>query len=81
MATLTFSNASVCAGGDHLSLDVSVNGGASRRVTYLVTDLRAVFSAEDREALALNVLKLHCMGRTAAQVRSEFQAGSVVVTI
>jgi hypothetical protein len=36
---------------------------------------------DQRETLALLILKVHLAGKTRAQIASEFQAGPVVVTI
>jgi hypothetical protein len=87
MATITYSNFAFCTAGDHnsghLSIDVTLNS-VTRRVTYEVADLISPLgnlSAEDRERLAMLILKVHFAGRTRVQVRNEINAGPVTVTI
>jgi hypothetical protein len=82
--TITYSNPTRCTGGGHTAFDVAVNGGASRRLVYATDEVRAPLSeltAEDRETLALLILKVHLAGKTRAQIVTEFQSGPVVVTI
>ena len=84
MATLTYTFAGRCNGGGHVQLDIALNGGAAKRVTYTTDELRAPLAeltADERETLALLILKLHLAGRTRAQMVTEFQSGPVVVTI
>jgi hypothetical protein len=84
MATVAYTFVSVCDGGGHTTLGVSLNGAAAQNVVYVTDDVRAPLSAltqDEREKLALLVLKVHCAGKTRAQISSEFQAGPVTVTI
>ena len=84
MATLAFTFVSRCAGGGHTAFDVSLNGGAARRVVYTTDEIRSPLSqltGEEREQFALLVLKVHGAGKTRAQIVTEFQAGPVTVTI
>lgn len=84
MATITYTFVDRCAGGGHTRLDVSLNGGNTRRVVYTTDEIRAALSEltnEERETLALLILKVHMAGKTRAQIVSEFQAGPVTVTV
>lgn len=84
MPTVSYSNPTRCAGGGHTAVDVTLNGGATKRVVYTTDEVRAPLSgltAEERETLALLILKVHLAGKTRAQIVTEFQAGPVVVTI
>jgi hypothetical protein len=87
VATITYANPARCSGGGHTALDVTFNGGASRRVVYATDEVRAPLSEltlDERETLALLILKVHLAGKTRAQIITEFQAagaGGVVVTI
>lgn len=84
MATLTYAFASRCSGGGHTALNVSFNGGANRLVVYPTDEIRqslASLTTEERETLALLILKVHMAGKTLAQIVAEFQLGPVVVTI
>lgn len=83
MATVTYTFVSRCAGGGHTIFDISFNGGADQRVSYETDDLRAPLSnltQDEREALALLVLKVHMAGKTRAQIVTEF-GSPVTVTI
>jgi hypothetical protein len=87
MPTITYANPTRCTGGGHTALDVTLNGGATRRVAYTTDDVRAPLSEltnDERETLALLILKVHFSGKTRNQIINEFQAagaGGVVVTI
>lgn len=84
MATVAYSFVSRCAGGGHTVLDVSYNGGAAKRVVYTTDEISQPLSAltqDERETLALLILKVHMAGKTRAQMVAEFQAGPVTVTV
>lgn len=83
MATVTYTFVSRCNGGGHTVFDISFNGGADQRITYTTDDLRAPLSAltqDERETLALLILKVHMAGKTRAQIVTELQ-NPVTVTI
>jgi hypothetical protein len=83
VATVAYSWGGVCAGGGHVTLNVSLNGGQARQVVYTTDDVRAPLGAltqEERETLALLILKLHFAGMTRAAMRAELEAG-VTVTV
>lgn len=84
MPTIAYSFVDRCAGGGHTRLDVSVNAGANSRIVYTTDEIReplANLTQEERETLALLILKVHMAGKTRAQIVSEFQAGPITVTI
>lgn len=81
MATLAYTIDTVCAGGGHAHVDVSLNGGAAQHVRYTVDELRAPLSAltqDEREFAALVIAKLHLAGMTRAQARNAINAGFTV---
>lgn len=83
MATVSYTFSHACAGGGHVELDISLNGGAARRTTYTTDEIRTPLSAltiEERENLALLILKVRLAGLTRAQARAAVEAG-VTVTI
>lgn len=83
MATVTYTFVSRCAGGGHTMLDVSLNGGAAQRVVYGTDEIDQPLSAltqDQRETLALLILKVHMAGKTRSQMVTEFQS-PVTVTI
>lgn len=84
MATISYTFVSRCAGGGHTALDISLNGGAANRVVYTTDEIRDPLSnltQDQRETLALLILKVHMAGKTRAQMVTEFGAGPVTVTI
>ena len=86
MATLTYTAATPfsCAGGGHIRFDVSFNGGQSRRVVYATDAVREPLSSlteDERETLALLILKVHMAGKTRAQIATELQSGPVSIAI
>ena len=84
MATLSYTFVSRCAGGGHFAVDVSLNGGASRRVVYTTDEVRAALSEltdDERERAALLIIKLHMAGKTRQQIVTEFNQGPITVTI
>jgi hypothetical protein len=84
MATLTYTFVSRCGGGGHFAVDVSYNGGAAQRVVYTTDEVRAPLSEltqDERERLALLVIKVHQAGKTRQQIVTEFNQGPVTVTI
>lgn len=83
MATLAYTFVDRCSGGGHVRLDVSFNGGAAQRIVYTTDEIREPLSnltQDQRETLALLVLKVHMAGKTRAQIVTEFQS-PVTVTI
>lgn len=83
MATITFTRISVCAAGDHVTIDVSFNGGASKRGVFDIDDLRqalSILTPEEQEAFAKLVLRVHIAGKTRNQITTEFNS-PVTVTI
>jgi hypothetical protein len=84
MPTISYTFVDRCAGGGHTRLDVSFNGGANNRIVYTTDEIREPLSnltQDQRETLALLVLKIHLAGKTRAQIVSEFGAGPITVTI
>lgn len=84
MVDITYDNVTRCAGGGHFAVDVTVGGLGTRRVVYTTDEVRVPLSAltqDERDQLVLLNLKVHFMGRTRAQMATEFQAGPVTVTI
>ncbi len=84
MPDLTYTFVSRCAGGGHTVLGIQLNGGAVREVVYATDEVRVPLSEltqDERETLALLILKVHLAGKTRNQIVQEFQAGPVVVTI
>lgn len=84
MATVSYTFVDRCAGGGHTRLDVSLNGGAAQRIVYDTDDIRAPLgdlTPQQQDMLKLLILKVHMAGRTRQQIVTEFNQGTVTVTI
>lgn len=84
MATISYTFIDRCTGGGHTRLDVSVNAGPPNRVVYTTDEIREPLSnltVDQKETLALLILKIHMAGKTRVQIVTEFQTGPVTVTI
>jgi hypothetical protein len=85
VATVNFALHSGCAGGGHITLNVSLNGGAAKQLHYTTDALREPLSAltdEERELAAMVILKLHFAGQSRQTMRDQLTApGGVTVTI
>lgn len=81
MATVAYTFSNACASGGHIALNISINGGAARRVEYTTDEVRSPLSAltaEERENLFLLILKMRLAGLTRAQARAVVEAGFTV---
>lgn len=76
--TLVFSLINTCAGGQHATIGVSVNGGAVKPYMVEVDDLRGPVSEDQRETVIQVISKLSVAGLTRVQARNKFQAGFTV---
>jgi hypothetical protein len=77
MTTALNYSGTICAGGEHAHVTVTLPGGATRTYQFLVSDVRkplAQFSEEELATGALLVGKLHFAGMTANQVRNALEA-------
>jgi hypothetical protein len=85
MPTLNYAFVNACAGGGHVRLDVTLNGGNTRRIVYTTDEIRAPLNqltADEREAFALLALKVHFAGSSRAAMRAALEApGGVDVVI
>lgn len=78
MATIAFTLISVCSGGEHATIGVSLNGGAVQEVHYGLDEIRTALTEEQRDAATLVLTKLATQGLTRAQARTKFQNGFTV---
>lgn len=79
--TVEFTLVSVCSGGGHFVIGVSVNGGPQRDFVYEVDDVLAgPGQIDDASDMILVLLRLHFAGMTRVQTRAALMAG-VTITI
>lgn len=78
MATVVITLESVCAGGGHANISVSVNGVNKGTFPVLADDVLSPLPDADVPTVLAALVKLRMIGRTKAQVRSDLQAGLTV---
>lgn len=78
MATVTFSPAVPCAGGDHYTSEISLNGNPVATIVFSRADMRESISQEDRETAAKVIARVRAQGKTLNQVRNDMIAGFTV---
>lgn len=75
MATITISLGGICSGGNHVTVNASVDGGGSAAFNYLVDDLRENISADDMKDALSTILRFRFKGKTLNQAKQDLQAG------
>lgn len=79
MATGTIVLQSVCAGGDHVTIRLTV-GAQTFDNTYNVDELRNAISADEIRAATSIITRFHCQGMTKAQAKTELQSPGIAVS-
>ena len=82
MATVSYTRRSVCAGGCHVTMHVSFNGGSARSIVFDLDEIRQplnTFTQEQVETALLLVLKAHVAGMTRAQAATAMPNNTAVV--
>lgn len=78
MATVNIQATAICAGGNHITITASIAGGASRVFAFNIAELQAALDGEAgitvRDTI-LALIEIHAIGKTAAQLKSDLQAG------
>lgn len=78
MAAIEIKALSVCSGGDHVRLQVSVNGNPKATADVEVSQILNNFSPEEAELVALVLARMVAIGKTKAQTKAALQAGVMV---
>jgi hypothetical protein len=85
MAVITYQFVDRCEGGGHFRVDIDLNSGQwGTRAVYTTDEVRAPLgdlTLDERETLALLILKLNLAGKTRGEIVSKFQAGPVTVVV
>lgn len=79
MASATITLQSVCAGGDHIVLRLTI-GAQNFDFPFGVDELRQAISAEERKEAVSVITRFHCGGMTKAQAKAELQSPGIAVT-
>lgn len=78
MATAAITLQSVCAGGDHVKLRLTV-GAQSFDFNYDVDELREPITAEQRRDAVSIITRFHCGGMTKAKAKTELTSPGISV--
>ncbi len=79
MASATISLLSVCAGGEHVNVRLTV-GANDFDFSYEVSELLETITAAERRQVTSIMSRFHCQGLTKAQAKAELLAGIQVTT-
>lgn len=79
MASASITLQSVCDGGDHVKLRLTV-GANTFDFDYNIDELRQSITAEDRREAVLTITRFHCSGMTKAQAKTELESPGIQVT-
>jgi len=75
MATITILLDRACSGGEHVVLDVNVDGLQLNDVPVNSTELMTPLTVDDAPTMATALLRVHFKGKTRQQARTELLAG------
>lgn len=78
MAAIEIKAISVCSGGEHVKLQVSVNSVVRATADVEASQILNNFSPEEAELVALVLARLVGIGKTKAQTKTALQAGVTV---
>lgn len=78
MSAYAISLVSVCSGGNHVTIGVTQDGGATKSFQFTADDLLIPLAANDLRDTLSTILRIHCNGMTKTQAKSAIQAGFTV---
>lgn len=78
MTVLNITLTHICAGGNHLTIDANVDGGATKTLVADLNNIVSNVSEEEMQTFTEILIKLYAKGKTKAQAKSGLQSGLVV---
>jgi len=78
MATVTLTALAICGGGDHVRLRLDVNGVERLTKTFKVPELVDTLDDTDTLDIVRTLVRLHKIGKTNAQVKTDLLAGLTI---
>lgn len=75
MTTLTLKALSVCSGGNHAEVQISVNGTPRATVKVTADEIAAAPANDELQAAVDVLLRAYSIGRTKSQVKTALMAG------
>ncbi len=79
MASATITLQSICAGGEHCVVRLTV-GAQDFDFNFPISELNNPISAEERKAATSIIARFHCGGLTKAQAKTELQSPGIAVS-
>lgn len=76
--SVTISLDSICGGGTHANLSISVDGQQARVRDFNTDDLRGALTNDEKETLVSLLVRAKISGMTRAQARNTLQSGFTV---
>lgn len=78
MANATITMQAVCAGGEHVTVRLTV-GAQNFDFVYDVSELNQAITAEERRQAVSIITRFHCGGMTKAGAKAELQSPGISV--
>lgn len=78
MASITINFTALETTGGHAIIGLRVNGGQLYNVPMHIDEIRTVPTPEEIETFVKNMVKLHAIGKTAAQIKTNITQGLAV---
>ena len=80
MAVVQIQATATCEGGEHVTIQARLDGGAPQMTVFTVATMTEALTADDVAATVLPLIRLHARGKTLAQLRADLLAG-ISVTV
>lgn len=78
LASVLMQLQNVCAGGNHYTCTMTLNGGVTRTVTVETSQMLEEWTEEDDRLFAIYCLRLHKIGKNWAQMQADLNSGFTV---
>jgi len=78
MSTLLITATNICSGGNHVTLQLKLDGVEQFVKTFNLDELIDALNAVDEQAFMLAVVRAYKIGRTVTQTKNAFLAGVTI---
>ena len=79
MTTATITLTHTCSGGGHKRYSLSIDGGPAHVINTTMDNLQSALTDDEKEAFIKAMVKLDKIGKTWAQVNTNFTNGIQVI--
>jgi len=78
-STFQIAFVAVCAGQNHLTVDATIQGVGTKRLTFEAAEITDPLNAEDDgRRIIRDLIRMHLRGLTLSQAKAEMQAGFTI---